>query len=63
MALMDARGDIDENAVKEALAQQARDPDEHDRGLIDECLRLTPEERIQRLTAWVGFLATAKPIP
>jgi hypothetical protein len=52
----------DENAVHEALRCQSEDPEDHDLGLIEECLRLTPEQRLQRLTSWVAFVASARPI-
>jgi hypothetical protein len=41
---------------------QAHDAEDHDLGLIEECLRLTPEQRLLRLTNWVAFVASARPI-
>lgn len=52
----------DHAAVREALRRQAEVPEDHDLGLIEECLRLTPEQRLQRLTNWVAFVASAQPI-
>ena len=52
----------DETAVQDALRRQIEDPEAHDVSLIEECLNLTPEERLQRLTSWVAFVASARPI-
>jgi hypothetical protein len=41
----------DETAVQNALRGQLENPVDHDVTLIAECLRLTPEERLQRLTS------------
>ena len=49
-------------AVSDAVSRQGTDPDNHDLGLIEECLRLTPEQRLQRLTTWVAFVASARPV-
>jgi hypothetical protein len=49
-------------AIREAVRRQNENPDDHDLGLIEECLRLTPEQRLQRLTNWVAFVASARPI-
>jgi hypothetical protein len=46
--------------VAEAIRRQVSDPDNHELGLIEECLRLTPDERLQRLTIWVAFVASAR---
>jgi hypothetical protein len=48
-----------ETGVHEVLRRQSEDPEDHDLGLIEECLRLTPEQRLQRLTNWVAFVASA----
>jgi len=52
----------DETAVQHALRGQIEDPVDHDVSLIEECLGLTPDERLQRLTSWVAFVASARPI-
>ena len=52
----------DETAVQDALRGQIEDPVDHDVSLIEECLGLTPDERLQRLTSWVAFVASARPI-
>jgi len=52
----------DETAVQDALRRQIEDPEDHDVSLIEECLSLTPDERLQRLTSWVAFVASARPI-
>jgi hypothetical protein len=52
----------DQISVPDALRRQVEDPEDHDMGLIEECLRLTPDERLQRLTSWVAFVASARPI-
>ena len=52
----------DETAVQDALRAQIEDPLDHDVALIEECLGLTPDERLQRLTSWVAFVASARPI-
>ncbi len=49
----------DETAVQDALRRQIEDPENHDVSLIEECLSLTPDERLQRLTSWVAFVASA----
>ena len=51
-----------EIAVRDALRRQIEDPEDHDVSLIEECLGLTPDERLQRLTSWVAFVASARPI-
>jgi hypothetical protein len=56
----DARGR--EIPIGDALRRQVSDPGDHEAGLIDECLSLTPDERLQRLTSWVAFVASARPI-
>lgn len=48
---------IDEAAVRQALLRQAEDADDHDLSLIDQCLALTPEERLDKLAAWVNLIA------
>ena len=48
--------DTDPGAVLEAIRRQNEDPEDHDLSLIDECLGLTPEERLQRLAAWVNMV-------
>ena len=53
---------VDETAVQDALRGQIEDPVDHDVSLIEECLGLTPDERLQRLTSWVAFVASARPI-
>jgi hypothetical protein len=50
-----------ESAVQDALRRQTEDPLDHDVALIDECLALTPDQRLQRLTSWVAFVASARP--
>ena len=50
-------------AVLAALRRQAEDPEDHDLSLIEECLRLTPLERLERLASWVNFVASARPDP
>ena len=50
-----------DTAVQDALRRQIEDPLDHDVTLIDECLALTPDERLQRLTSWVAFVASARP--
>ena len=52
----------DETAVQDAVRRQIEDPEDHDVSLIEECLSLTPDERLQRLTSWVAFVASARPI-
>ena len=52
----------DDTAVREALRRQVEDPADHDLSLIEECLRLTPEQRLERLTSWVALIASARPI-
>lgn len=52
----------DETAVQDALRRQTEDPEDHDVSLIEECLSLTPDARLQRLTSWVAFVASARPI-
>ena len=52
----------DETAVQDALRRQIENPEDHDVSLIEECLSLTPDERLQRLTSWVAFVASARPI-
>ena len=52
----------DETAVRDALRRQIEDSEDHDVSLIEECLGLTPDERLQRLTSWVAFVASARPI-
>lgn len=49
-------------AVSRALRRQIDAPEDHDLGLIEQCLRLTPEQRLERLTNWVAFVASARPI-
>ena len=56
----DSRADA--AAVREALRRQAEVPEDHDLSLIEECLRLTPEQRLKRLTSWVALVASARPI-
>jgi hypothetical protein len=51
-----------ETSVRNALRRQAEDPEDHDVSLIEECLRLTPDQRLQRLTSWVAFVASARSI-
>jgi hypothetical protein len=51
----------DDVAVSEAVRRQSEDPENHDLSLIEECLRLTPEQRLQRLKTWVSFVASARP--
>lgn len=51
----------DETAVQDALRRQIADPEDHDVSLIEECLSLTPDARLQRLTSWVAFVASARP--
>jgi hypothetical protein len=52
----------DATAVRNALRRQIEDPEDHDVSLLEECLSLTPDERMQRLTNWVAFVASARPI-
>ncbi len=52
----------DDTAVQDALRRQIEGPLDHDVTLIDECLGLTPDERLQRLMSWVAFVASARPI-
>jgi hypothetical protein len=52
----------DDTAVQHALRRQIEDPLDHDVALIEECLALTPDERLQRLTSWVAFVTSARPI-
>jgi hypothetical protein len=49
-------------SIGDALRRQLEDPGDHEAGLIDEYLSLTPDERLQRLTSWVAFVASARPI-
>jgi hypothetical protein len=51
-----------DETVQDALRRQIEDPADHDVSLIEECLSLTPDERLQRLTSWVAFVASARPI-
>lgn len=46
--------------ILEALRRQVEDEEDHDLGLIEECLRLTPDERLERLAAWVDLIATSR---
>ena len=48
-------------SVQDALRRQIEDPEDHDVSLIEECLSLTPDERLQRLTSWVAFVASTCP--
>jgi hypothetical protein len=52
----------DQAAVFEAVRRQAEVADDHDLGLIQESLRLTPDQRLQRLTRWVAFISSARRI-
>ena len=56
-----------ELTIREALRRQREVPDDHDMSLIEECLKLTPEQRLQRLARWVAFVASARrggrPVP
>ena len=52
----------DETAVQGALRRQIEDPEDHNVSLIEECLSLTPDERLQRLTSSLAFVASARPI-
>jgi len=52
----------DEIAVREAIRRQIEDPGDHDVSLIEECLKLTPDQRLERLTSWVAFVASARPV-
>lgn len=60
---MDDDATVDAGAVEAALLRQRTDPDDHDLGLIEESLRLTPDERIQRLKAWVNVARRARARP
>lgn len=53
-------GEIDEAAVEAALRRQQEDPDDHDISLIQECLRLSPEDRLRRLASWANFILAAR---
>jgi len=44
----------DETAVQDALRRQIEDPEDHDVSLIEECLGLTPDERIDRSSSLTG---------
>lgn len=46
--------------IEAALLRQVRDERDHDLSLIDECLHLTADERLQRLTAWVDLISSAR---
>jgi hypothetical protein len=50
----------DEASVRDAVRRQIEDPEDHDVSLIDECLSLTPDERLRKLTSWVAFVASAR---
>jgi hypothetical protein len=52
----------DDATVREAIRRQVEAPEDHDLGLIEECLHLTPEQRLRRLTSWVALVASARPI-
>ena len=52
----------DGTTVQDAVRRQIEDPLDHDVTLMEECLGLTPDERLQRLTSWVAFVASARPI-
>lgn len=52
----------DAAAVRNALRRQIEDPEDHDVSLLEQCLSLTPDERLQRLTNWVAFVSSARPI-
>jgi hypothetical protein len=52
---MDARRSVDEAAVREAVRRQHEDPDEHDRSLIAERLRWTPDERLEANATFVRW--------
>lgn len=48
--------------IEAALRKQAQDERDHDLGLIEECLLLTADERLQRLTAWVDLVTSARTV-
>jgi hypothetical protein len=49
-------------SVSGAVLRQVEVLDDHNLSLIEERLRLTPEERLQRLTNRVAFVASARPV-
>lgn len=51
---------IDAQAVSDALRRQA-DPDEHDRGLIEERLDWSPDQRLEANAALVRFYLSIRP--
>ena len=53
---------IEDARVLQVIHRQSQDSEEHDLGLIEECLRLTPEQRLQRLAAWVNLVSSARPV-
>jgi len=63
MTREDAMDEVNEAAVAAALRRQQHDPLDHDVSLIEECLSLAPEARLQRLVAWVNFVAEARSRP
>lgn len=52
--------DHDPEVWREVLGRQ-RDEDEHDRGLILERLRWTPDQRLAANTAFLRFYLAARP--
>ena len=59
---MTSESRIDKAAIARAVRRQSETPDDHDLSLIEDCLRLTPEQRLQKLTSWVAFVASARPV-
>ena len=53
---------VEDACVRQALHRQLLDPEDHDLGLIEECLRLTPDQRLQRIAAWVNLVSSARPV-
>ena len=50
----------DETAVQDALRRQIEDPEDHDVSLIEECLSLTPDERLSSSPALSAGSASSR---
>jgi hypothetical protein len=52
---------VDEEAVREAVLRQQREPEDHDLSLIRERLRWTPEERLEANAAFIRWYLGVRP--
>jgi hypothetical protein len=52
---------VDEEAVRKAVLRQQQEPEDHDLSLIQERLRLTPEERLDANSAFVRWYLSVRP--